>query len=148
VKAVALYDEQAVRAHVLACADLLAAQQFERVGAEFGFALAFGRPRAECIREAISGYRSEQYFPGEHVFTVSDWRAAIGGNPKPRSQLQWYKPSSSLPRGLFEFDLPLNGKWSDLLAEFVLFESSEQPGQLIISLEDISSPNGASIGVA
>ena len=147
MKLVAHYDDQAVRAHVLACAELLAACEFERVGAEFGFALAFDRPRSECIREAISSYRSEQFFPGEREFQVTDWRVAVGGNPAPKSKLTWYKPSA-LPRGVFEFDLPLNGRWSDLLAEFVLFESSEQPGQFVVSLEDISSPNGARGSVA
>ena len=79
---------------------------------------------------------------------MSGWREALGGNPEPRSQLIWYQPSIALPRGVFEFDLPLNGKWSDLLAEFVLSESTEQPGQCVMSLEDISSSKGSGAGVA
>ncbi len=148
MKLVALHDEQTIRTHVLACADLLAAREFERVGEQFGFALAFGRPRAECISEAIHRYRSERFYPGQSEFNVSGWREARGGNPEPRSKLTWYQPGTSLPRGVFEFDLPLNGRWSDLLAEFVLFESAEQPGQCILSLEDISSTRGGARDVA
>ena len=148
MKLVALHDDEAVRAHVLACADLLAAEEFVRVGAEYGFALSFGRSPSECIREVIEGYRSEHLFPGESRFKVSNWRSAVGGNPEARNQVTWHEPSSSLPRGVFEFDLPLNGKWSDLLAEFVLFESTDHPGRFVVSLEDISSPNSAPVSVA
>jgi hypothetical protein len=38
----------------------------------------------------------------------------------------------------FEVDLPLNGKWSDLRADFVLFDH-EAPAICTLRLEEISS---------
>lgn len=38
-----------------------------------------------------------------------------------------------------EFDLPLNGKWSDLQADFVLFQNPHPEGGYCLGLEEISS---------
>jgi hypothetical protein len=103
--------------------DVLAAEDYEVVVSELGFLMGpyYSSP-AEGIRVAIKGYVSPEYFPGVTDFVVTDWRTAVGGNPEPEKSVTWYEPNSIDIRGAVRFDLPLNGKWSDLTADFVFFE--------------------------
>ena len=58
MKLVALYDDHAVQAHVLSCTELLAAGEYEQVGAEFGFALQIHPPvRAHSLEVSSSAIR-------------------------------------------------------------------------------------------
>lgn len=118
--------------------DLMAAGDYEAAFARFGYSLA-ERPSVACLTEALRDYRSEQFFPGETAFRVTDWRTAEGGNPAPEEKVEWYEPSGSLA-GAASFDLPLNGKWSDLQADFVLFESRDRAGYIVV-LEEIYHPS-------
>ena len=148
MKTVPCGADQEALAQARNCVDLLADMDFERAGIEFGYALAFGRPASDCIRGAIAAYQSPRLFPNERDFCVSDWRAATGGNPAPRSRVTWYKSNTTGLVGVIEFDLPLNGRWSDLLAEFVLFQDPDESGNCILSLEEISSPIASERSVA
>jgi hypothetical protein len=116
--------------------DVLAAEDYEAVVRELGFPAGFYSSPAECLRAQIKRYVSPEYFPGVTDFVVTNWRSAHGGNPEPRSTVIWYKPGSEL-RGAVSFDLPLNGKWSDLTADFVFFENNNEGYSL--ALEDIFS---------
>jgi hypothetical protein len=120
--------------------DALSREEYDRVFAALGYGMAFGRPGPEAIRDDIKRYRAPDYFPGIEEFVVSDWRTALGGNPSPTTQIRWYKPSTLRLIGAVDYDLPLNGKWSDLTANFVLFESENPKEGYILGLEDISSP--------
>ena len=104
-----------------------------------GYALAFGRPKHECIREAIQGYRSATHYPGIERFVVTDWRTASGGNRDRRQEVVRYKPNSTGLVGAVAFDLPLNGSWSNLTADFVFFEGSDPTQGFPLSLEEIGS---------
>jgi hypothetical protein len=42
-------------------------------------------------------------------------------------------------RGAVSIDLPLNGRWSDLRADFVWFESADPIGDYHLALEEIGS---------
>lgn len=120
-------DEQviAVARHWI---DVLACGDYEGVFAALGYALAFGEPGAVVMRNAVQSYRWERYFPGVTEFAVTSWKTATGGNPNPRLEVVRYAPSPHALRGAVSVDLPLNGRWSDLTADFVWFESAE-PGQ-------------------
>jgi hypothetical protein len=120
------------------CVDLLATGDYERVYAELGYALAFEQPGAECIRGEIMRYRSVDYFPGVTEFRVTDWRTARGGNPDPTLKIIRYKPDATSLAGAVAFDLPLNGRWSDLTADFVLMEN-DHPKGYVLALEEISA---------
>lgn len=117
--------------------DVLAAEDYETVVKELGFLTGFYSSPAECLRAQIKRYVSPEYFPGVTDFVVTDWRTAHGGNPKPKSTLIWYKPNSVGLRGAVSFDLPINGKWSDLTADFVFFEHNDEGYSL--ALEEIYS---------
>jgi hypothetical protein len=117
--------------------DVLAAEDYEAVVRELGF-LTGGFPSpAEYLRAQIKRYVSPEYFPGVTDFVVTNWRTAHGGNPEPLSTVTWYKPNSVGLRGAVSFDLPINGKWSDLTADFVFFENNNESYSL--ALEEICS---------
>ena len=117
--------------------DVLAAEDYEAVVKELGFLTGFYSSPAECPRAQIKRYVSPEYFPGVIDFVVSDWRTAHGGNPEPQSTVTWYRPNSVGLRGTVSFDLPINGKWSDLTADFVFFENNNEGYKL--ALEEIFS---------
>jgi len=118
--------------------DLMAAGDYGTAFARFGYSLA-ELPSDACLAEALRDYRSEKFFPGETDFRVTDWRTAAGGNPSPEEKVEWYESSGSLA-GAISFDLPLNGKWSNLQADFVLY-ASEDPAGFILVLEEICHPS-------
>jgi hypothetical protein len=120
--------------------DVLAKEDYDAVAAALGYLLAYGQPPAECIRDEICRYRSPEFFPGIEDFKVSDWRSACGGNPSPKKLVRWYKPTEALPIvAVVNIDLPLNGRWSDLEADFVFFLSEESEDVLVMRLEEIGS---------
>ena len=124
---------------VRAWVDVLARQDYDAVAAELGYALAFGKPQGECIRQAIESYRCPVYYPKVEKFVVTDWRAAQGGNPHKKQEVVWYKPNASGLIGAVAFDLPLNGRWSTLTADFVFCEGSNPSAGYPLGLEEIQS---------
>jgi hypothetical protein len=117
--------------------DVLAKEDYEVVVKELGFLTGSYPSPAECLRAQIKRYVSPEYFPGVADFVVTDWRTAQGGNPEPLSTVTWFNPNSVGLRGAVSFDLPINGKWSDLTADFVFFENNNEGYRL--ALEEISS---------
>jgi len=117
----------------------LATENYDAVFNALGFAMAYQTPEltgAERIKAEIKKYRSDQYYPGITDFSVSLWESASGGNPSPVRLVRFYKPNDLKIVATIELDLPLNGKWSDLLASFVVFEMGNNFYNLI--LEDIT----------
>jgi len=118
--------------------DVLALEDFRSVANALGYGSMYGRAAAEGIREVIQNYQSDEFFPGVDHFQVTNWRTADGGNPKPMKQVIWYRPNSMRLAGAVAFDLPLNGKWSDLTADFVFLERSSVSDGYVLGLEEIS----------
>jgi hypothetical protein len=133
---------------VRAWVDVLAREDYETVFKAVGYALAFGRPGARCIQEAIENYRSAVLYPGIEKFVVTDWRTAEGGNPDRRQEVAWYKPNASGLMGAVAFDLPLNGRWSDLTADFVFCEGPNPFVGYALGLEEIQSSRPSAPGAA
>ena len=120
--------------------DVLAVGDYERVFDKLGYAMAYGGGAA-AIRRDIEAYRAPDLYPGVSEFRVTDWRTAQGGNPEPLALVRRYAYSESLPiMATIEVDLPLNGRWSDLEADFVLMVSGPNETEGTLALEDISSP--------
>lgn len=119
--------------------DVLAREDYEAVFAALGYGLAFDRPGPDCIRDAIKRYRSPDYYPDVTEFSVTSWREARGGNPEPSQKITWYKSNGLRMAGAVSFDLPLNGRWSDLTADFVLFENEDASEGHFLNLEEIGS---------
>ena len=119
--------------------DILAAEDYEAVFAAVGYLLAYDEPGPACIRRQIKRFRSPEFYPGIEEFTVTDWRTAKGGNPSPRHSVTWFEPNSTGLVGVVQFDLPLNGKWSDLTADFVWFENPNTDEGYFLRLEEIGS---------
>lgn len=120
--------------------DALAAERYELLFEELGYAMAYDGG-ATAIRRDIERYRSSRYFPGVDSFRVSDWRTALGGNPKPTALVRRYAFNPQLPIiATVEVDLPLNGKWSDLEADFVVTVQGPAEREGVLCLEDISAP--------
>ena len=92
------------------------------------------------MREAIEGYRSLKFFPNIDDFKVSDWRLATGGNPEPTRAIVWSEENTVGIVVSVCVHLPLNGAWSDLAADFLLFERVDRPGQYQLCLEEITQP--------
>ncbi len=91
------------------------------------------------LEVAVERYRSPEYYPAVEKFYVTDWRTAEGGNPEAMQQVRWYKPNSSGLVGTAEFDLPLNGQWSDLQAEFDIWEGGAPEESYLLGLDEIRS---------
>lgn len=110
---------------------------FDAFADAVGYSFNFGTHPAERVKSAISHYRSPDFFPGVETFSVTDAKTATGGNPNPRKEVIWYGPDPPLG-GAATVDLPLNGRWSDLQADFVfLVQSPDAPFRL--QLEEIYS---------
>jgi hypothetical protein len=120
-------------------ADVLALGDYRSVSAELGYLLAFDDSSEECIRRGIKNYRSPEYYPGVEDFNVTNWRKATGGNPAPRCQVTRFAANDTKLVGAVTFDLPLNGKWSDLTADFVYFEKVNPLEGYVLRLEEIRS---------
>ena len=117
--------------------DVLAAGDYQRVFDNLGYAMAYDAG-AEGIRRDIQKYRSPHLYPGISEFRVTDWRTASGGNPKPITLVRRYKYMKSPPIvATIELDLPLNGCWSDLQADFVVMKLGPSDTEGVLSLEDI-----------
>jgi len=119
--------------------DVLATGDYETVATELGYLIAFDEPSGTCIRRQIESYRSPDYYPGVDTFTVTSWRTAKGGYPAPRHQVTWFEPNDIGMVGVVVFDLPLNGKWSDLTAYFVYFDNKKLEEGYVLCLEEIKS---------
>jgi hypothetical protein len=86
--------------------DVLAAEDYERVFEELGYAMAWGAG-AQGIRRDIQKYRSSELYPGVTDFRVTDWRKAAGGKPEPLVLVRRYVYSEDLPIvATIEMDLP------------------------------------------
>ena len=118
--------------------DVLAQKDYSAVFEAIGLSIRGEAPGAECIEGCIQYYRSPEYYPGMEEFSVTDWRTAHGGNPEPEQSVVWYQPNSIKMAGAVSFDLPLNGCWSDLTADFVFFENND-PAGYNLCLEEIDS---------
>ena len=120
--------------------DALAAEDYDRVFANIGYAMAYGSG-AEGIRRDIQRYRSRELYPGVSTFRVTDWRTARGGKSNPSVLVRRYEPLEDLPIVMtIEMDLPLNDCWSDLEAHFVVTLPSPHDSEGVLWLEDICSP--------
>jgi hypothetical protein len=122
--------------------DALAREEYDVVFENLGYAMAyqFKMPGAACIRHVIESYRSRNLYPGEKSFKVTPWKDARGGNKFPSKIVTWYQKNSLGLVGSCTFDLPINGRWSDLSAEFVWFDNENLNEDNILSLEDITFP--------
>lgn len=120
--------------------DVLAAEDYERVFENLGYAMAWGAG-AQGIRRDIQRYRSPDLYPDTSAFRVSDWRTAVGGKRDPMVLVRRYKYTESLPIvATIELDLPLNGRWSDLEADFVVTVQNVNDTEGVLNLEDICTP--------
>jgi hypothetical protein len=122
---------------VIGLIDLLARGDIDRFAEEAGYSFSFGASPAECVRSAISNYRSPEWYPGVEHFAVTAWHEAAGGNPEPQRDVLWYEPNESLG-GTVTIDLPLNGRWSNLQADFVMLVQGEGD-PFVLRLEEIYS---------
>ncbi|GHC68371.1 hypothetical protein [Roseibacillus persicicus] len=130
-------SDAAVISSIRDVVDLLAKQEYEAVFKLVGYTMAGITASASWIESDIKRYRSELY-PGISEFVVSDWRAAQEGNPNPKQEVVRYKENSSGLFGAASFHLPLNGKWSDLSADFILVQLNSE-SRISLKLEEICS---------
>ncbi|MEZ5415199.1 MAG: hypothetical protein R3F03_12920 [Opitutaceae bacterium] len=118
--------------------DVLSQKRYDVFFNALGYSMAGKCASADCIASDLSRYRSELY-PGISDFAVTNWRTAKGGNPAPIAEVVWYKPNATRLAGAVTLTLPLNGKWSDATADFILFETNTREG-LWLRLEEICIP--------
>ena len=121
--------------------EVLAAEDYKKVFAELGYSMSpyFDCSGGEAIRQEITRYRSPEFYPGVTDFKVTDWRTANGGNPKPNQFVTRYKSNDLKMAGSIGFDLPMNGKWSDLAADFVFYDNENYREGYLLRLEEIQS---------
>jgi len=115
--------------------NLLAKQRYNEFFAALGYSMGGDEAQSDWITSNLARYRSDLY-PEVTEFVVSQCEKTFGGNPSPRAEVLWYQPNESCLAGAVTFSLPLNGKWSDATADFVLFETNAEEG-LLLKLEEI-----------
>jgi hypothetical protein len=112
---VSQFDERDLLAAARECLDLFAAGRFEEAFDRFGHSMAYQYPGASggrSIQLAIDGSR-----PGSRV---TDWREATGGRGQALYSLVRYAPNSPGLLGAFSVDLPLDGAFSEVAADFIV----------------------------
>jgi hypothetical protein len=139
-----LASNEAVVDIVRTWVEVLEKGDYAKIADDLGYSFSGKMPAELCVRNAFDRYRSPDFFPGVEKFHVTNWRTATGGNPKPQCAVTWYRPhSAELEKGRLAgavaFDLPLNGIWSDLTADFVFFETAEASKGYLLRLEEIGS---------
>jgi hypothetical protein len=123
-------SDEAILAHVDAWVDLLAAGDFASA-----YALTdhdyYYQWSPELLRQVIAGYGSPDSHPSGNAFAVSPRNSATGGPPR-RVVIREVAPPGSL--AFVEYDLPLNGAWSDLTATFRV---ERRQGAFALILEEV-----------
>jgi hypothetical protein len=113
---VSQFDERDLLAAARECLDLFAAGQFEEAFDRFGHSMAYQYPGAsggKSIQLAIDCSR-----PGSRV---TDWREATGGRGETLLySLVRYASNSPGLLAAFSVDLPLDGVFSEVAADFVV----------------------------
>jgi hypothetical protein len=95
--------------------------------------------KPDLMRQVIEGYGLPEPHP-RGPFRVTPLAEASGGR-KPRHEVVRWDPPEARPEhnamalGYVEFDLPLNGEWSDLTASFEIQQRSK--GLLVLVLHEI-----------
>ncbi|MGJ8655149.1 MAG: hypothetical protein ACSHX6_01760 [Akkermansiaceae bacterium] len=110
--------------------DVLVRGDYEAFFASVGYTMDGDAASVDSIKSGLGRYRSDIY-PGVAEFMVTDWRKAEGGNPEPKCEVIRYEPNSTGLVGAASCDLPLNGKWSDLCADFILVEHVSKQGYVL-----------------
>ena len=118
--------------------DVLAEQKYKHFFDSLGYSMGGDKALADWVPSDLSRYRSELY-PGVTEFKVTDWRMAQGGYTDPLEEVVWYEPNDSQLAGAITYHLPLNGKWSDCTADFIMFETKVPEG-FLLRLEEINVP--------
>ena len=118
--------------------DILSQKRYDEFFQALGYLMGGESASADWIESDLSQYRSDLY-PGISEFEVTNWRTAQDGYPNPIEEVVWYQPNETRLAGAVTFTLPLNGRWSDATAEFVLFETNSPEG-FLMRLEEICIP--------
>lgn len=118
--------------------DVLSEKRYDEFFDALGYSLAGDSASVDWIESDLSRYRSDLY-PGITDFEVTNWRTAQGGYPNPKEEVVWYQPNETGLAGAVTYTLPLNGRWSDATADFILVETNSPEG-LLLKLEEIYIP--------
>ncbi len=118
--------------------DVLAEKRYQEFFDALGYSMGGAAASADWIESDLERYRSDLY-PGVEDFEVTDWRVAEGGSGFSEQQVVWYESNNVGLAGAVKFYLPLNGKWSDLAADFVMFETHAPEG-FLLKLEEFCVP--------
>jgi hypothetical protein len=88
---------------------------------------------SDLLRQVISGYGFSEPHPSGSRFRVTSPKEASGRQHYRRVD-RWTEANAIGAIGVILYDLPLNGKWSDVTALFDILASS---GPLVLELDDI-----------
>jgi hypothetical protein len=92
----------------------------------------------DLLRKVVEGYGLAEPHPSGAAFKVTSPRTARKSSTSPLSQnrrvQRWITPNPANAIGIVEYDLPLNGSWSDLTA---LFDLKLVGSELALELDDV-----------
>ena len=91
----------------------------------------------EWLEYATANYRPLELYPDAPLFVVTAPDTAMIASHVPTREVQWYNPKNTGLVGDIRFDLPLNGRWSDLLAEFDLWGGDALDKDYLLTLDEI-----------
>ncbi|MGE0494211.1 MAG: hypothetical protein AB7S38_33680 [Vulcanimicrobiota bacterium] len=89
----------------------------------------------EVIRTLIRNYGSIEPMKDGSVYRVTEPREAVVVDVTPRPQIERFSDGPPDYLGYVHYDLPLNGRWSDLTAVFTL--TLAECGALTLALDEI-----------
>jgi hypothetical protein len=126
----------AVRTAIEHWVGILVEQKFDDAMATLG---PSGSWSAELLAQVIANYGSVEPREDGRTSTVTPIAAAVGAGP--RFEVRWFNPPITNRLGYApdrlghaSFDLPLDGRWSDVTATFDILDL---PGGAVLTLDDV-----------
>lgn len=115
--------------------NLIATEQIEEAQALLSTQTAITQWTPELIQELIAAYEFPNHSASELPARITPIATARIDDISPRHTIdRWQSPDASGIVGSVEFDLPINGVWSDLTA---LFWIKQYPEGIALELNDI-----------
>lgn len=91
----------------------------------------------ELLDLAVSSYHSSELYPDTRNFTVTPPSLASVAKHLPFKQTDWYDSPDTALAGSISLDLPLNGYWSGLQADFDIWKGDDATDDYLLTLSEI-----------
>ena len=114
---------------------ILAEERYGEFFDALGYSIAGGEATSDWIKHNIEMYRDEALYPGESVMRVTSIMNAVEGYEYAKKKVEWFEHNDTSIVCAVTYHLPINGRWSNLSADFVIFDTEDG---WLLKLEEIA----------